>query len=210
MRDRDGGNLIGRDHNTLTNFGHAPEALCRTSRKADATMRSWITGHDARMQRHARPSDALHERHRCTAVDVGAVPSLTVDDGEYARWGAMARHAGRDLETSDLASGIVYRNMLIGERQDRKQRPVNNRFRASASSTSCAQISLVFPGVFWGERAPMHAQRAALVWRTVAKPKPGILRVDTVRREDKKASEARGGDERTFGPVTRADCVTSP
>ena len=99
--------------------------------------------------------------------------------------------------------------MLIGERQDRKQRPVNNRFRAGASSMSFKQIPLVidFSGAFWGERVPMRAQRAARVWRTVAKPKPGILRIRTVRREDKKASEARGGNERTFGTGTATDCI---
>ena len=78
-------------------------------------MRGRIARNHAQMHRDAGPRDALHKRHRCAAVDVGAVPALFPNDAEQANWRGMARHAGGDARLRDAAGAVIDSDVLIGE-----------------------------------------------------------------------------------------------
>ena len=68
------------------------------------------------MHRDTRPGDALHERHRRTAIDVGVVHLVLLDDAEHAHRRRMPLHARRHRAFGEEAVGIVDPDLLLVDR----------------------------------------------------------------------------------------------
>ena len=81
-----------------------------------------MTWDDAGMQGNARPGDALHEGHRCAAIDVGTMKFLFLDDAENAHRRWMIGHAGRNRTLGKQAIGVVKAQLLLrdGDRNDER------------------------------------------------------------------------------------------
>src|SRR5262249_42241019 len=71
--------LVRRDDDALADLGETPQALRGACRQTDAAMRSGVARYYAQVHRDAGPGDALHVRHRRTAVDVRAVVAFAAD-----------------------------------------------------------------------------------------------------------------------------------
>ena len=87
-------------------------------RQADAAVRGGTAGGHARMQGDPRHGQALHERHRGAAIDVGVVLHLLVEDGEHPGWGREAADAGRNDGGFDEPALVVDPQARAAERDD--------------------------------------------------------------------------------------------
>src|SRR5580658_4634226 len=73
----------------------------------------------ALVQGDAGPGDALHERHRRAAVDIGAVEALLADNAEYPGRRRQSGHAGGDQRFGDFRTvGIEVELLLIDGNDD--------------------------------------------------------------------------------------------
>src|ERR1700732_4180200 len=73
----------------------------------------------ALVQRDAGPGDALHERHRRTAIDIRAVEALLAEDAEYAGRRRQRGYTGGDQRVGDfLAVGVEVELLLIDGNDD--------------------------------------------------------------------------------------------
>ena len=118
MLELDRLHLVARDDHPHAELGGRPELLREVMGQADAAMRRRVTRHHALVHRDARPGDALHERHRCAAVDVGVVVAVLLDDAEHALRGRVAGHAGRDRPLCDPDAIGVERHLLGADVDD--------------------------------------------------------------------------------------------
>ena len=98
--------------------GHPPKLGRELVRQPDAAVRRRIAGHDAGMQSHAGPGDALHVGHRRIGVDVGAVEPVLLNDGKDAGGRSVPGHAGRHGALRDQPVAAVDPDALLGERDD--------------------------------------------------------------------------------------------
>src|SRR5580692_2027681 len=87
-------------------------------RHADAPMRGAMADVLAFMERYARPGDALHERHRRAAVDIGPVKDLLLDDVKDTERSRQAWHASRHRRIGDVLAVAVDMQLLLIDRND--------------------------------------------------------------------------------------------
>ena len=110
--------VIGRHHHAHAHPRHAPQLGGELMGQADAAVRGRIAGQHALVHGHARPGDALHERHRRTAVDVGAVVAVLLDHAEHADRRREARAPARHRALRVEAAAAVGGDALLGDRDD--------------------------------------------------------------------------------------------
>ncbi len=124
QRMREGGrrDRTRRDDDARAHPGPVPHLHGKRHRHADAAVRRRIARQYAGVQRNARPGDALHVRHRCAAVDVGAVHLVLLDDAEHAHRGRMTLHARRYRALGEQAVGVVDADLLLIDRDGDDQR----------------------------------------------------------------------------------------
>src|SRR5580692_12119014 len=109
----------------------------------------------ALVQRDAGPSDALHERHRRTAVDIRAVEALLADDAEYASRRRQRGYAGGDQRIGDfLAVGVEVELLLIDGNDD-----LHRTFRQSAEWVLADVFRFPGLGLVPGPRRCRRCQR---------------------------------------------------
>ncbi len=116
MLDVEYGGIVGHDDHARADSGHAPQLHGEVMRQADAAVRGRIARHDAGVQRHPRPGDALHVGHRRVGVDVGAVEAVLLDHGEHAGGRTVSRHPGGYRALGYEAGAAVDPDALLGER----------------------------------------------------------------------------------------------
>src|SRR3954453_11091787 len=112
MFEIDRHDLVPRDDKTNAELGNRPQLLRKILRGSDAAMRGRMARQHALVQGHARPGDALHERHRSAAVDVRMVVAVLLDDAEHAPRSRVTWHAGRDGALRDPHAVAVERHFL--------------------------------------------------------------------------------------------------
>ena len=113
----------------------------------------------ALVQGDAGPGDALHERHRRAAVDIGAVEFLLADDAEDAGRRRQRGHAGGDQRVGDfLAVGVEVELLLIDGNDD-----LHRTFRQSAERILADVLGFLglglVPDLGRCRRAPASARR---------------------------------------------------
>ena len=118
MRQLDGLHILRRHDHARAHPRHAPQLRSKGVGEADAPVRGRIAGQHARVHGNARPGDALHERHRRAAVDVGVMIPVLLDHAEHAGWRRVTRHAGRNAALRMEAVGAVDRDALLGNGYD--------------------------------------------------------------------------------------------
>ncbi len=114
--------FAGRDHHARAHARPVPELHGKAHRHADAAMRRRIAWQCAGMQRDPGPGDALHVRHRRTAIEIGAVELVFLNDAEHAHRRRMAAHAGRHRRFREQAVGVVHLHRLVRDRHRNHQR----------------------------------------------------------------------------------------
>ena len=124
MREVRGRDLAGRHDDARAHLGPVPHLGGEGHRHADAAMRCRIARQDSGMHRDTRPGDALHERHRRAAVDVGVVHLVLLDDAEHTHRGRVTLHAGRDRAFGEQTVGVVDPDPLLLDRDVDDQRPL--------------------------------------------------------------------------------------
>src|SRR5262245_8220626 len=122
MSDLEGGHLIMRDDDPRAHPGGSPQIMRETFGDADAAVRCRIARQHALMDRYARPSNPLHERHRRIAVEIGAVELLLADDAEDAGRCGMAGNSSGYPRMGDGNATGVKRHALIADRDSDQQR----------------------------------------------------------------------------------------
>ena len=126
MLKRHRNDLATRYNEAHPELGEGPKPLRKIMRRADAAVRGWVAGQYAFVQRHARPRNALHERHRGAAVDIRMVIAILFDDAEYAHWGGMSGHAGRHRSLRNPDPVAVERYFLRADIDDDLQWPLRH------------------------------------------------------------------------------------
>src|SRR6516164_8816342 len=101
MREFDRSEVVVSHDDAYAEVGNGPQLLGEVMRHANAAVRGRITRQHAFVQRHPRPGDALHVRHRRIAVEIGVVIAVLLDDAEDARW---RRTAGTPVDTGPCAT----------------------------------------------------------------------------------------------------------
>ena len=124
MRESGRRDRTRRDDDARAHPGPVPHLHGKRHRHADAAVRRRIARQYAGVQRNARPGDALHVRHRCAAVDVGAVHLVLLDDAEHAHRGRMTLHARRHRALGEQAVGVVDADLLLLDRDRDDQWPL--------------------------------------------------------------------------------------
>jgi len=129
-----------RNDDARVELGEAVQPRGEIMRHADAAMRRSMADTFAFVHGDARPGDALHVRHRRTAVDVRAVEDLFLNDAEDAQRRRQARHSGRDRRIRDMHAVAVKVQLLLIDRNENLQRPFLNlaeRFPVDAIGSLC-------------------------------------------------------------------------
>src|SRR6516225_5355018 len=114
--------FIPGDNETHTQVCDGPQLPCKFMRGSDATVRSGITRQNALVKGHARPSDALHVRHRRAAIEVGMVIAVLLDHAEHTHRRRMTGHARRNRALRDAHSVTVERDFLRADIDGNLQR----------------------------------------------------------------------------------------
>ena len=173
MRETGRRHLAGRDDDARAHLGPVPHLRGKRHRHADAAVRRRIARQDAGMHRDARPGDALHERHRRAAVDVGVVHLVLLDDAEHAHRGRMALHARRHRAFGEQAVGVVDPDLLLVDRDRDDQRALRlgagflfgglglGGWLAGASACAAGRRA---PAGSSRDRNPASRYRAASAW----------------------------------------------
>src|SRR5438552_3435323 len=102
-------------------------------------MRSRMPGQHALVQGHARPGDALHERHGRTAVDIRMMEAVLFDDAEDPERRGMSGYAGRDRALRHPSAVAVERDLLGPD--------IDNDLQRALGHVAEAQF---FPGLLFG------------------------------------------------------------
>ncbi len=118
------GRLVGGDDHAHAEPGELVELDGERVRQADATVRGRAAGDHARMHGDAGHGEALHERHRGAAVDVGIVGHLLVDDGEHPHRRRVAADPRRDDGGLEQAILVIDPQALAADGDDDLQRSV--------------------------------------------------------------------------------------
>ena len=122
MLDRLGMHIARRDNHAHADAADTPQSRRKVARQANAAVRCRIARHDALMHGDAGPRHPLHEGHRGTAVDVGFVIAVALQDAEHACWRAMPGRPRRHLGFCHHAGRAVHLNALALHRDDGDQR----------------------------------------------------------------------------------------
>ena len=117
-----------RDHHAGAKLGQRPQVYCELMRHANTAVRSRMAQIKAFMKSHTRPGEALHERHRCIAIDVGAMLALFLDDIENAERRRMLRYSGCNRRIGYVRAVAVEMQLLLVDGNDDLQRALWNSF----------------------------------------------------------------------------------
>ena len=110
--------IFARDHHSETELGHAEYLFGKLVGQADAAVRGRISWQRPGMQRNARPSNALHERHRRVVVAIGIVLCLFLQDAEYTCRRLVVVTTAGDRSPQNGTLRVVESDSLLGQRDD--------------------------------------------------------------------------------------------
>ena len=114
--------VVRRDDHPHPDPRLAEELFGKAERHPHAAVRGRIPGQRPAVQRDAVPGDALHVRHVGIVIHVRAVVLFPLDDGEDAGRRLAFLGAGRHRRAQNPALGVVERDLLRLDRDDRHDR----------------------------------------------------------------------------------------
>ena len=122
------GSGIGDDHHRA-DLRDGEQQCGEGQRQAHAAMRVRIARQLARMQRHARPGEPVHVRHRRVVVFIRVVVLVLLQDREHARRRRMPRLAGGAGRHGDADAVAINIDALVRDRHDDRHRPLGRALR---------------------------------------------------------------------------------
>ena len=184
------GQIVLGDDDARADIGDAKKILREGGGEADAAVRSRIARDHALVHGDARVGDALHERHRRAAVEVGVVVAVLLENGEDAGGRIVAGHAAGDRRGRDLLCAVINRHGLLADGDDDHQR--TRRLRQGRDDFLAVVLDVA--------RNAAHASRAVVPLRVApsAAAAPGEkLRfgaAENAGTEKCRSNQCRGGE----------------